>query len=112
MSIQCVDSIESVRTGNTRIQPIHSIVALIDKAPQPPTWRRDYHQSGDTSKNTSSILTMFFWKLLKPANNRRELQQRWRESTSFKVGARKFKDRIDILGFFPTRLPASEISGL
>ena len=37
--------------------------------------RRDCHQSGKNFlKNTSRILAMFFWRLLKPVNKTRELK--------------------------------------
>ena len=49
-----MDSIKSVRIGNTAILPINSIVALIEKVQQHPTWRKDGHQSGGTQKNTLS----------------------------------------------------------
>ena len=50
---------------------------------------------------------MFFWRLLKLANNREVL---WCESMPFSYIKRgKFKDRIDVLGFLPIRLSAPEI---
>ena len=87
---------------------IYSIIAL-SKAPQHPAWRRNCHQSGETSKNTSGTPAMLFWKLLKLANNTGNFKEvLWRESAPFSRGI-KYRDWIDISGFLPIRLSAPEI---
>ena len=70
------------------------------KAQQHPVWR-DF-------RNTSSILVIFFWKLVMPANNTRKL----REYVPRKVGGKKFKNWIDVSGFIPIWLPTPEICRL